>query len=78
MCYRGVGKGISVLFDRAGQLFGVLEQVAVCELELSEGGIKGDWGFLLKCRCEFLSYACAVGWVIHVFHDEGGVLGWNW
>ena len=20
----------------------------------------------------FLSYACAVGWVIHVFHDEGG------
>ena len=26
----------------------------------------------------FLSCACAVRWVMHVFHDEGGGLRWNW
>ena len=50
-------------------------QVAVSEPELSESGVRDDWGVLLKCRCKFLSYACAVRWVIHVFHDEGGEFG---
>ena len=31
-----------------------------------------------KCKCVLLSYACAVGWVRHVFHDRGGGLGWTW
>ena len=53
-------------------------QFAVCEPELIESGVKGDWGVLLRFRYGFLSYACVVGWVIHVFHDEGGELGWNW
>ena len=29
-------------------------QVAVCEPEMIEGGVMGDWGVLLRCRCEFL------------------------
>ena len=33
---------------------------------------------LCRCRCVFLSYACGVGWVSHLVHDEGGGLGWNW
>ena len=47
--------------------------VAACK-----GSVRGDWGLLLRCRYEFLTYAYAVGWVIHVFHDEDGELGWNW
>jgi len=50
----------------------------VCVPELSGGGVGGDWDVLSKYKCGFLSYACALGWVIHVFHDEGGELGWNW
>ena len=53
-------------------------QLAVCEPDLNEGGVSGDWGVVLRCRCGLLSYACAVEWVLHVFHDEGGGLGWNW
>ena len=78
MCCPEVWKGSSVLFGRAGQLFGVGEQVAVCEPLLIKGGARGDWAVLLRIRCGFLSNACAVGWVIHVFHYEGGELGWNW
>ena len=39
MCCRGVGGGSPVLFSRAGQLFGVGGQVAVCEPELIEAGL---------------------------------------
>ena len=51
-------------------------QVAVCKLNLIEGVVWGDWSVLLRCGCGFLSYACVVGWVIHVFHDEG-VVNWD-
>ena len=71
-CVVGEWGGSPVLFGRAGQLFGAGGQVAVCEPELIEGGQRGDWGVLLRCRCGFLSYACAVGWVIHEYHDGGG------
>ena len=42
--------GSPVLLGRAGKLFGVEGQVVVCEPELIEGGVRGDWGVLLKCR----------------------------
>ena len=60
-----------VFFGGAGPLFGVGWQVAVCVLELSKGGVRDDLGVLLRCRCVLLSNTCAVGWIIHVFHDEG-------
>ena len=78
MCCRGVEGGNPVLFGRGGQLFCVEGQVAVCAPKLFEGGVMGDWCVLLKCICGFLSYACAYGWVIHVFLDEGGGFGLHW
>ena len=78
ICCRGVEGGSPVLFGRAGQLFYVGEHAAVCAPGLIEGGVRGDWGVLLRCICGFLSYACAVELVIPVFHDGGDELGWNW
>ena len=77
MCCRGGGEGgrSTVLFGTAGQQFGVWGKVAVCEPELIEGDVRSEWGVLLRCSRGFLSYACAVGWVIYVFYDEGGELG---
>ena len=58
--YRGVGEGSPVLLGTAGLLFGVGGQVAVCEPELSVGGVEGDWGVLLRRTCGLLTYACVV------------------
>ena len=66
--------GNPVFFGRAGQLICVGGQF----VELIKGGVMEDWCVLLRCICGFLSYICAVKWVIHVFHDEGGQLGWHW
>ena len=62
------GRGL-VLFGRAGQLFSVGEQAAVCAPGLIEGGVRGDEGVLLKCICGFLSYACFMMEVM----DWGGI-----
>ena len=53
-------------------MFGMGGQVVICMPEMSGGCVGGNLDVLLKCKCVFLSYACAVGWVRHVFHYEGG------
>ena len=72
MCCRGRGNWCPLLIGEAGQLFGVGEQVAFCVPDLCGGNVGGDWNVLLRCKCVFLLYACAVGWVRYVFQEGGG------
>ena len=71
MCCRGVGEESPVFFGRAGQLFGVRGQVAVCVSEQSGDGVGGKLAVLLSVNVcsshkHVLSDGCDTGFMMKV------------